>query len=88
MLNKYRIYGTVMVDVATEIDAHSLEEAMDYVRDNYRMEEYCNNTVGCEDGGYEFGEAEITCCCDIDWTEDGFEIIEENIVEDDEDNED
>ena len=79
MKNRYRIYGTVQVDVMVEIEAHSLEEAMDYAWDNYRMEEYCNGTIGCEDGGYEFGDAEVTCCCDIDWHEDYSELVEENV---------
>ena len=64
MKNRYRIYGTVQVDVMVEIEAHSLEEAMDYAWDNYRMEEYCNGTIGCEDGGYEFDDAELTCSPD------------------------
>ena len=81
-MNRYRIYGTVMVDVAVEIDAPTLEDAMEYVTDNYRMEEYANNTVGCEDGGYEFDDAEVTCCCDVEWTEDGCEIVEENVETD------
>ena len=88
MKNRYRIYGTVQVDVAVEIEAHSLEEAIEYAWDNYRMEEYCNGTIGCEDGGYEFDDAELTCCCDIEWTEDGYDIIEENIPEDDDEEED
>lgn len=32
-------------------------------------------------------DAELTCCCDIEWTEDGAEIIEENIEEEDEEEE-
>ena len=78
-INRYRIYGTVMVDVAVEVDAPTLEDAMNYVEDNYRMEEYANNTVGCEDGGYEFNEAEVTCCCDVEWSEDYSELVEEDV---------
>ena len=36
MKNRYRIYGTVQVDVAVEIEARSLEEAIEYAWDNYR----------------------------------------------------
>lgn len=88
MKNRYRIYGTVQVDVAVEIEAHSLEEAIEYAWDNYRMEEYTNGTVGCEDGSYEFDDAELTCCCDVEWTEDGFEIVETDIEDDEDDEED
>lgn len=92
-INKYRICGTVMVDVTVEVDAPTLEDAINYVEDNYRMEEYANNTVGCEDGGYEFEEAELTCCCDIEWCENYSELIEENVttytdIWDDDDNDD
>ena len=43
------------------------------------MEEYCNGTVGCEDGGYEFDDAELTCCCDVEWQNDSAELVEENV---------
>ena len=86
-MNRYRICGTVSIDVYAEIDAPTLEDAMAYAEDNFRMEEYCNGTVGCEDGGYEFDDAELTCCCDVEWTEDGAEIVEENIEEEDEEEE-
>lgn len=78
-MNRYRVCGTVSVDVYAEIDAPTLEDALEYARDNFRMEEYCNGSVGCEDGGYEFGDAEVTCCCDIDWWDDYSELVEENI---------
>ena len=78
-MNRYRICGTVSIDVYAEIDAPTFEDAMAYAEDNFRMEEYCNSTVGCEDGNYEFGEAEVTCCCDIDWHEDCSELVEEDI---------
>ena len=78
-MNRYRICGTVSIDVYAEIDAPTLEDAMAYAEDNFRMEEYCNGTVGCEDGNYEFGEAEVTCCCDIDWHEDYSELVEEDV---------
>lgn len=78
-MNRYRICGTVSVDIYAEIDANSLEEAMEYAEDNFRMEEYCNGTVGCEDGNYEFSEAEVTCCCDIDWHEEYSDLVEENV---------
>lgn len=78
-MNRYRVCGTVSVDIYAEIDAPTLEDALEYARDNFRMEEYCNGSVGCEDGGYEFGDAEVTCCCDIDWYDDYSELVEENI---------
>ena len=78
-MNRYRICGTVSIDVYAEIDAPTLEDAMAYAEDNFRMEEYCNGTVGCEDGNYEFGEAEVACCCDIDWHEDYSELVEEDV---------
>lgn len=78
-MNRYRICGTVSVDVYAEIDAPTLEDAMEYAENNFHMEEYCNGTVGCEDSGYEFGEAEVTCCCDIDWEEAYSELVEEDV---------
>ena len=78
-MNRYRICGTVSIDVYAEIDAPTFEDAMAYAEDNFRIEEYCNGTVGCEDGTYEFGEAEVTCCCDINWHEDYSELVEEDI---------
>ena len=78
-MNKYRIYGTVSVDVCVEVVAPTLEDAIEYAEDNYRMEEYCNGTVGCEDGGYEFDDAELTCCCDVEWQNDSAELVEENV---------
>ena len=78
-MNRYRVCGTVSVDVYAEIDAPTLEDAMAYAENNFHMEEYCNGTVGCEDGNYEFGEAEVTCCCDIDWHEDYSELVEEDV---------
>lgn len=75
-MNRYRVCGTVSVDIYAEIDAPTLEDALEYARDNFRMEEYCNGSIGCEDGGYEFGDAEVTCCCDIDWWDDYSELVE------------
>ena len=78
-MNRYKIYGAVSVDVYAEIDAPTLEDALEYARDNFEMVEYCNGSVGCEDDSYEFGDAEVTCCCDIDWYEDCSELVEENV---------
>ena len=78
-MNRYRICGTVSIDVYAEIDAPTLEDAMAYAENNFHMEEYCNGTVGCEDRCYEFGEGEVTCCCDIDWCDDCSELVEEDV---------
>lgn len=56
-----------------------MEDALEYAENNFRMEEYCGGTVGCEDGSYEFGEGEVTCCCDIDWCDDCTELVEEDV---------
>ena len=90
-MKKLNVTATCMTVYNSSIDVPnnmSLEEAIEYAWDNYRMEEYCNGTVGCEDGGYEFDDAELTCCCDVEWTEDGAEIVEENIEEEDEEEND
>jgi CRISPR/Cas system-associated protein Cas7 (RAMP superfamily) len=78
-MNRYKIYGTVSVDVYAEIDAPTLEDALEYANDNFEIVEYCNGSVGCEDMSYEFGDAEVTCCCDIDWCEDCSELVEEDV---------
>ena len=78
-MNRYRIYGTVQVDVCVEIDAPTMEDALEYAENNFRIEEYCGGTVGCEDRCYEFGEGEVTCCCDIDWCDDCSELVEEDV---------
>lgn len=51
-MNRYRIYGTVQVDVCVEIDAPTMEDAFEYAENNFRIEEYCGGTVGCEDRYY------------------------------------
>ena len=61
-INRYRLCGTVMVDVYIDIDAPTLEDAIEYAENNVAIEEYANGTIGVEDGGYNFGDGEITCC--------------------------
>lgn len=78
-MNRYRVCGKVSVDVYVEIDAPTLEDAIEYAENNFHMEEYCGGTIGCEDGNYEFGEGEVTCCCDIDWLDDYSELLEEDV---------
>ena len=78
-MNRYRVCGTVSVDIYAYIDAPTLEDAIEYARDNFCMEEYCNGSIGCADSNYEFDDADVTCGCDIDWWEDYSEIAEEDI---------
>ena len=48
------------------------------------IEEYANGTIGVEDGGYNFGDGEITCCDYINWTEDYCECTEEDVEDENE----
>ena len=52
-----------------------------------QMIQYINKTY-IYLGSYEFDDAELTCCCDVEWTEDGFEIVETDIEDDEDDEED
>ena len=83
-INRYRVYGTVSVDVCVEVDAPTMEDAIAYAEDNYRMEEYSNGTVGIEDRDYNFSDGEVTCCCEIEWQEDCSELVEEDVEDENE----
>ena len=81
-VNRYRVYGAVTVDVYMEIDAPSIEEALEYAEDNCHIIEYANGTVGIEDDDYNFGDGEITCCCEVEWEEAYSEMVEEDVDDD------
>ena len=83
-INRYRVCGTVMVDVYMEIDAPTLEDAIEYASDNCCIEEYANGTIGVEDGSYNFGEGEVTCGNYVDWDENYSELVEEDVEDDNE----
>ena len=83
-INRYRLCGTVMVDVYIDIDAPTLEDAIEYAENNIAIEEYANGTIGVEDGGYNFGDGEITCCDYINWAEDYCECTEEDVEDENE----
>lgn len=70
---KWRINGTTVVDIYVEVEADTLEEAIDKADSEYHLEEYCNNTIGCE--SYEYGEAEMCATGWIEWNEEFAEQI-------------
>ena len=53
-INRYRLCGTVMVDVYIDIDAPTLEDAIEYAENNVAIEEYANGTIGVEDAWNNF----------------------------------
>ena len=82
MANKYKLNGTVTADVYVEVIADSMEEAIEYAEDNFRIEEYANGMIGVEDDNYEY-EGEVVCCDTITWYEEYSECEEEDVEVDD-----
>lgn len=88
MLNRYRVCGTVTVDVYVEIEAKSLEDAIEYAEENFEMTEYANGSLGVEDGNWEFDDGEVTCGDYIRWHEEYSTLEEENVREEEDEEED
>lgn len=68
----FRINGTTIVDVYVEIEADTLEEAIDKAEDTCRLEEYVNGCVGVEN--YEY---DVDMCASgwIEWHEEYSEEV-------------
>lgn len=71
----FRINGTTIVDVYVEVEAETLEEAIEIADEHYHIEEYCNNTIGVEDNSYELPEGEIVSNGWIEWHEEYSEEV-------------
>ena len=65
-MKKWIVNGVVTVDVYVEVEAETLQEAMEYADSNVGMVTYANETVGADD--YE-GDAkiEVFCSDNIEW---------------------
>lgn len=82
MANRYRLNGIVTADVYVEVIADSMEEAIEYAEDNFKIEEYANGMIGVGDDNYEY-EGEVVCCDTINWYEEYSECEEEDVEVDD-----
>ena len=67
----WRVNGTTTIDVYVEVEAETLEEAIDICYSEVNLAEYCNNTLGVE-SPYD---AEISENGYIDWSEEWSERV-------------
>lgn len=65
-LTTYRIVGATTVNIEVEIEAKSLEEAIEIADSTCRIVEYANNTIGVETND---GYGDITENGWIEWSE-------------------
>lgn len=68
---KFRVNGTTIVDIYVEVEADTLEEAIEKAEDSCTLEEYTNGTMGVE--SYEY---DVDVCANgwIEWHEDYSEM--------------
>lgn len=79
-MRKYRLNGTVTLDVYIDVVAESLEQAIEIAEDDVSITEYCGAQVGVDywiDGGMG-----------IEWNETYSELVEEWEEDDEEDDDD
>lgn len=75
---KFNVCGTMFVNVEVEVEAETLEEAMDIVSGDVYPESYVNETIGVEYGSDAITSVVVDACGfnNIDWSEEWSEEVE------------
>lgn len=69
---KFRVNGTTVVDIYVEVEADTLEEAIEKAEDSCSLEEYANGTMGVE--SYEY-DVDVCATGWIEWNEEYSEEV-------------
>ena len=75
-MRKFRIYGSALVDIDVEVEANTFEEAMAIVDTDVYVQSYVDS-VGIEVTADEIHDYSIDSSCDIEWTEEYSELLDE-----------
>lgn len=66
----YNVHGKVYMDIYVEVEAESIEDAIDICEGDISVNEYVNDTVGVEWGDCDIEEVQVAAWGnEIEWEE-------------------
>ena len=83
----FKIRGTSVIDIEVEIEAKSLEEAIQKCDEGISIDNYCNGTVGAVDYSCDANGVDTSSFGYIEWDERNCEVIRDDEEGDEDDDE-